>query len=644
MKLLVSNMMLVGCIAISLIMPKPCVMAASPSGKPAAVKAPPEKTATVDQLPALCLAAKALFHPLTKNNLLGAKKNLTDAVERLDQKMKSEGAEAAKTQKYLGWTDFQKNLALQTPDTAELRKVNERLLGGIQDSALVWYADVRVALRTYLEISAGLDNPNLKTDYEARLDRLAARLQSYIANPTAEAALPIGSDLSWLEDLRQAPEAIKAVREQLARPNLYAVISADLLNAGISARVSDVRKIRDCILGVDICGTGHTSGMTNVSLIPDPNKGVAETILRAKANTDSVGVRGKINVYSNSVSTIESRKRLLIDVNGLRAVSAVSRVGTDTTINDIQHDAGRRMVEHIAWNQACKKRDLAECIASEHTKAQINEQVDAEADKMIREANENFDSRFRNPLTRYNVFPQMVRFSTQKDAIRMVALEADASELAAPTAPPAVGAEADVVVQIHESMINNFATTALADNTLLKEKLYDLVLEVTRDPDRADEMTSGEGEWSMKFAHLQPLSVNFADDGIKIAFRGAEFYKDKNAPPYEAMNVSAEYKFEKTPAGYKATRGELEILPPRFAAGKGKQLSAGESGAIPVLRKRFQKMFAPEILIENMEVYGKWSNVGKLQPVRLISENGWLTIAWKRLPPDKPVEKSVASK
>jgi hypothetical protein len=628
-------------VAASLVLITTCVYAASPSPT-MAVKKTAEKVDSADKLPALALAAKSSFHAVTKAELQTGKTKLADAVSKLADKLDTEEPNAAELKKFLLWNDMRDELSKKQPDLAVLGKTAERFTGGHEGLAKVWFTDVRDSLKRYTKLAAGLDNPALKSEYETRMDRLSTRLAAYVAKPSAAAALEIRDDISWLEDLHQAPELIKAVRERLVQPNLYAQISSDLLNAGIGSQVDDVRKVRDCILRTDINGTAHTTGKTSLVLVPDPKKGVAEIVLKARANSNSVGAHGNINVFTTGVSTIEARKRILIDVNGIKALPACSNVDTNTCINDVSHNCGRQLIERAAWKQANKKLDLAECIASDHTSVQINQKVDDEAAKMLADANKSFDTRFRAPLKRYNVFPQTVRFSTLSDAIKMVALEADSTELAAPSIPPVLDAEADVKVQIHESMFNNFAATALADMCLDKETLYDLVLEVTEDADRADEMAGGEGNWMMKFAHWQPLSVEFVENGIKLVFRGSQFWKDKGAAPYEAMNVSAEYKIEKTEKGFKAVRGELVILPPRFASGKGENLSPGESGAIPLLKKRFQKMFAPEIVIEDIEIDGNWRNAGKLRPVRLICDNGWLSIAWNRIPLEKPAEKNVA--
>ena len=55
-----------------------------------------------------------------------------------------------------------------------------------------------------------------------------------------------------------------------------------------------------------------------------------------------------------------------------------------------------------------------------------------------------------------------------------------------------------------------------------------------------------------------------------------------------------------------------------------------------LLKKRFEKIFEPEILAKGMELSGRWKAVGKLVPVELVAQDGWLTIAWNRQPASKP--------
>jgi len=658
-------------LVLSLVLATPCAMAATPgskpsggqtaagkpspgkqvaakpaAGKPAAGKPAAAKLPPVDQLPALCREAKKTFRPLAKSDVAAARKDLVEAVGRLERKLKAEEkageADIAELKEFLLWSKMRKELARRQPDLAALGQVYAQYCSGRDGLAKVWFADVRLGLQRCLQVALALENPNLRADYEATLDTLATRLTAYIAQPTAEEALEIGPKIGWLEDLGQAPLVVKAVRYHLARPNLLGRASAGLVAAGIGGPVKDTRPICDCIMGTEIFGTAHSRGNTTVKLVPNTSRGIADTTLRATALSDTVGIHGKLSIYSTGVTGIYARKRLLIDVNGLAAQPATACADTSTSINDIQHCKGRRLIERMAWKRAGKQQGTAEYIASRHTEAQVSERVNAEAAQSIHQANNSFNLRLRNPLVRYKVFPQMARFSTTEKALHMVTREADPAELAAATAPPALSEQADLVVQVHESMINNLATTAMVDMSLTKDECYDLVLEVTRDADKAEEIAGGGGDWLLKFAHAQPLSVKFADNGVRVVLRGQQFYQDTKTQrkPHDAMNVAANYQFVETPEGFKAVRqGPLEILPPRFEAGKGKNLSAEESATVNLLDQRFKKIFKEEYPIETMVLKGKWSRAGKLRPFQLICENGWLAIAWRRIPPANTVAK-----
>jgi len=98
------------------------------------------------------------------------------------------------------------------------------------------------------------------------------------------------------------------------------------------------------------------------------------------------------------------------------------------------------------------------------------------------------------------------------------------------------------------------------------------------------------------------------------------------------MNVSATYKIEKSSKGFKLVRqGDIVVLPPDFIPGGGRTIDARRQVIRTLLRKRFEKVFEPEFLAEGFEPSGKWKAVGKMAPIQMDCQNGWLTIAWKRV-------------
>jgi hypothetical protein len=184
-------------------------------------------------------------------------------------------------------------------------------------------------------------------------------------------------------------------------------------------------------------------------------------------------------------------------------------------------------------------------------------------------------------------------------------------------------------LRVHESMINNLALDAIGGRTVHEDKLQAAVTDLLGHlPDKLKGDEDGQ-PFAITFARQKPISVTFADDGFKITIRGVEYRKGSNSS--SAMDISAAYKIEQSPKGFKAVRqGDIEIFPPGFVPGKSPQLDAQRQIMRTLLKKRFAKVFEPEFLGEGLELPGKWKAAGKLLPIQVECRDGWLVIAWRR--------------
>lgn len=587
----------------------------------------------MDQLPAACRAAKADFRPLTADDLQQAKAELAEAVARLDRRLHLAGANGAAWRKYLRWGQMQGQLRRGSElDLAVLDEVYKRYTAEHNGLELVWFVDVREALRRYRAIARNLDDPGLQARYEQLLEALAEHLQGYIARPTAEEALVIGGAVGQLEQARQAPALVRAIRHHLVRPNLRVEVSGALVAAGIARPVDQTQPVRDVILGTDIYGTGHTIGRTDVQLSPDAGRGAIDTVLSGIIETRNVGYRGPVRIYSNGTTRIDARKRLLIHATGLDSLPTASRAATRTRITGIRSRRGLRWVERIAWRRAAKQKRQAEYIASRHAEGRVNRRIDRQAAKTIGRANEVFVNKFRKPLLRRNLFPQQFRFATTRDAVRLVSLRADAGQLAAPGAPPETGRPCDLAICLHESMINNLAIRALAGTTIRQQGFEAAVIRwlgELPEPLRSDQ---DQSRWGVRFPRRgHPISVAFADGRFRVTVRAARYYRGDESHP--GMDVTAVYKIARTERGFKAVRqGDLKIFPPGFKPGGGKKIPARYMAIRTLLQRRFGRIFKKQIVGEGFVLPGNWSKAGKLRPIELACQNGWLTAGWKATP------------
>jgi hypothetical protein len=582
-------------------------------------------TIPLKELPEACRRAKAEFRPLTQADVEQAKNVLIEALDRLDQRLAQADGNGAVWGKYLELKTLRDQLGqAKGPDKEVLgNTLNRRFNSGHEGLELVWFLDTQKALQSYLAMTNAVGNADIRAEFERRLDKLAANLEAFEAKPTTENTLVISESIRWLEAARQTPALVAAIQQRFVQPNLLGEVSPAVLGAGIVEAVDDTTAIRDCILGTDIYGTAHTVGQTIIELPTDPNLGVIDTLFSGTTTSENVGYHGPVTIHSNATTTLSARKRLWINSGGLSSYSSASTATTEVQICDIQSNKDRAMIERMAWKRADKQKSDAEYIASRHAEERLNERIDQQAAKSLDRANQAYVDKFHRPFTERKLFPQELRFSTTERGISVLGVQAGEGKLAAPAAPPPVVEGAEMSLRIHESMINNLAFDALAGRTVYEEKVQAAVTDALGHlPEKMKGDEDGK-PWAITFAPRQPISVTFADDGFEITIRGERFIKGNDH--VAKMNISAVYKIEKTEHGFKAVRqGNVKVAPP------GAKKGGVQVGAAVLLKKRFEKIFQPEILGEGFELPGKWKAAGKMLPIQVLCRDGWLVIGWKR--------------
>ncbi|HYW78546.1 MAG TPA: hypothetical protein VE890_03180, partial [Thermoguttaceae bacterium] len=498
--------------------------------------------------------------------------------------------------------------------------------------------DVHEALRSYRNTARSIDNPRLQPTYEALLDALAEHIEAYASEPTAEEALVIGQAVGQLEDVRQVPQLVRAIRHHFAKPNVFVDVSANLIAAAMSTPVDETGPVRDHILGADIRGTGHTTGQLSVSLLPDVDRAAIDMVLLTTTESQTVGRKGGVRVYNDGTTAIGTRKWVWLDEQGFTTVPAVSRATTKTTITGIRSERGSSIIENAARKRAGKQKREAEHIGSRHAEQRSNSRTDQEVGERLCQANSQFIEKFRTPLVNRKLFPQQLRFSTTEQALQIVGLQTDASRLAAATPPPKLPEGADIALRLHQSMVDNFAAGALAGRTLDDQQLRQIVVDLLGEvPERLDVEEEDAEQWAVSFDRIRPITVSFDDEMLTLVIRGRKYFKGKTA--YPAMDITAIYKVEPTEQGFKAIRqGDLQVFPPGFDPQGDETLSTSRVVIRRLLQRRMAQFLAEEIELGDFVVPDEMQAVGKLRPLSMTSESGWLTARWAMVPLDPPTD------
>ena len=216
----------------------------------------------------LARAAKARFQPLRADHATQAKAQLQRGIQRLEQALRRGSPKNAQQWKeYLQWDEMMAELAKsEGPDVRQLGGIAAKYYEDYGSLELPVFTQVRDDLVAYLAALATTGDPRLAENYQVQLDSLIEKLPQYDANPTTELRQQIGQLLGWLENARQSPSLVAAVRQRNWKPNLYAEISERLVSQGMGDAVSEESDVQDCIIGhVDLsdvrrCAAARTCG------------------------------------------------------------------------------------------------------------------------------------------------------------------------------------------------------------------------------------------------------------------------------------------------------------------------------------------------------------------------------------------------
>lgn len=601
-----------------------------------------------DQLPALVRGAREQFSPVTGTELSRARRRLSAAVARLDRFLASSERGGA-WRRFLGWQELSAESAAggsESPSAAgPLAELRRRFTSGYRGLELPEFAHVERALDQLMRQARLAGDAKAPERYVTLVDALAQRIERWqTRRDEARAELrDIGRVLGWLEDHGQAVDLVPVVRARLSHPNLYALVSSDVVRHAVQRDVSRTTRIADCILGTSIRGVGQTQGTVQVVLAPDPRRATFDAIFTGTTRTNTSGVNGPALIRARGQTQIQATKRMRFDVTGMTTLPTVAHARTRTQITGIGSTAPGlrgRLVTRIARKRAAKSKGQAEAIGSRKAERQFSSQFDSEAVALLDKANDTYFTRLRRPLFERQQFPERLEFTTTSQRVRVLALQANHNQLAAQTPPPPLTGQPTLAVQIHESAINNTTFGLFAGETLTQERMEELAVELLGRVPEELKTESDQEPWSITFDALEPVVVRFDETGLEITVKGTRYTSGDGR--YGAMNVTGRYQFAEAPSGWVLRRNEeLEILPPGFVPGE-QRLGLRQTILRNLLKRRFGKLFQPEIQIDGFVLPEALRNAGTFYHTQHHLGGGWLVLGWRNDPTKLPAEPAVA--
>lgn len=585
-----------------------------------------------EQLAEVVRGAQDEFRPVTEADVEQARQQVLQAMAAVDNYLTPGTANTAAWKEYLQWEELRAQLQPgTTADLQVLGSVYRRLTENHTGLELSIFRNLAEALQHYGDLAALAGQEGLERWFQGQLERLAGALEQYPHEPDLENRSAISESLGRFTSLGLVPQIVDAVKFHYSRPNLWADVSVELLGAGFRDDVSRPTDVYDYILGTKIVGEGYTTGDVQLRLIPSYRRAVLETLMTGNTASKTRGYNGPVVIHSKGNTGLAARKWIFLEPEGVRAPGATASAVTETVTTGIS--AGH-LVRHIASRRIAKQRDQANAIASQHAEARLARNVDEEASELVTNANREYQNRFRYPLLRRDEYPALLAFTTTWDGLSAVALQANRSQLGAPTSPPPVAGDFDLTVRLHETLPNNAAEAMLGGRTFESDEVRERIVELRGSLPPELEDGDDEEPWSITFARRNPVTLDFADGQVTLTIRGQRYTSGDRQ--FGAMNVGAVYRIESTDEGLRLMReGELQIFPPGFDPETGR-LGAGDVALRRILQRRFSRLFPETVDLEGFDLPGRWARAGRLQPVLMQSGSGWLQVGWNIAPPAPP--------
>jgi hypothetical protein len=575
-----------------------------------------------------------------------AQQRFTQAIDHLEQFLKTGAPEKEKGWKeFLRWDDLRELASETSVDAREAGKLLALFEGEQSGLERSEFRRVARTLRKRIELSQLTRQTSGAERFQKRMEQLVEALKSHREAPTNDSLATINSTLLWLHQIGQYPEIIGMFRHQFNRPNIYLGISDRFIAQQLGDIIERCEPVVRCFEGSTIRACANTCGDVSAVLMPCDNGAMIQLIFRGTIYSRGVAQKRRVYVGNSNQTEICGVKNLFLMESGICDCPACANANTisQTCGICVDRNFGRRLIARGANRKANESRCRAQDFASNDACCNLRQRMDKEAMENLAKTNPQL-AKLRQQLRDYEVYPDSVHiFSTTTD-IHIHSKSLSRMGLSALTAPPAAVPSGDLVVQAHQSIVNDVLTERLGglkiDNqtivTLLEKYKIPVPEELKKGskvsmkngeavqgaqaPEGNDEESDSDEAWSMTFDRDLPATVTFDEGMIRIGVRGRKFARADQVIN-ERINISAAYRIVREPNGDVSLVREGEVLV-EFVGGR-ERLSTRQLSYKVFLERKFGAMFQAKISKDQLPKSEATERLDQFTVDSVDATNGW---------------------
>ena len=583
----------------------------------------------IAQLQRLTDELKANPRSITESDRNRSQRLLLDAVvdlqRRLPREFDRETANDWSTTFQLA--ELRATLGQRTPNSELLEAVQNVFLTDKEGIHWVTFDGLRTALRRYQTVAQMLREDS----YERRLtnvcDRIVEYIETYSEGRDPLYFVTLSNAVMWLDDVSAFDPRVARLAE-LARlassgVNVRLQVGKDFVAAGFTQEIAEELDVDEVILGTRVIGNGMLSGVTSAELAPSPNRAAIRVIADATLETHTDGSQRMVTLKNHTTGTLRGEKQILFSADEISTTPARTRANLDAQLSDIRINAGP-LVRLIARGQIDTRRDDSLAEASRRAERRMNVRMNEEIDANVEELNEKYQ-KIRDAMNRAGLFPRVWNLSSSTEQIDWSILLGNRYQPSAPLPAPAVNSTNGLVVQVHQSALNNILTILLAGRFVDEERFSERVSEFLDETPEFLQRRSDETPAKVSFDGRVPVDVLFVDNKIRVVVRLNDIQVMDNAGRSFTITVEYQIKMEEGIIVFEQT--EAEAFPAGFRPDSGVSLSATQTVIRSYLMRRLGEL-PKRYEAEPLNLGGRWEGTGQLIPQFASTEKGWLTLVW----------------
>lgn len=528
------------------------------------------------------------------------------------------------TREYRGWRTFLglDDLAAECRKTSNLElaarsQLARRILGRMESPLLSDSQQAFLKTEPFTPFRQALRGwVNEPVDYAELLDHL----ENYEFSGDPEDATQVARAyqiLRW-SSAASVEEFASELNSHYRNANLRISISEVLLNRLLPKQESMEEPVNDRIAGARIFGRSRTSTDLRVVLIPDQSRwrvgleAFGEVDSRTSANS------GPATFFNQGRSRYQARKMLLIDRRGIHLDAAEADADPQSNLTGMETDFdGLPVINVLARAIARQQYDKSAASSRWQIRRMIanraSERLDEEVDRSLREAGEEFDRRFYQPLASLDLNPVAVDLNTMADRLVVRYRLAGDEQLASHTPRPQAPETALFSLQLNESAINNL----LLQLELGKREytIAELLTKIAHRFERDDYQPPADlPDATILFAENQPVRIECIDDRILLTLNFRELRSGRHV--WKNFVVRAYYR--------PVTEGRNAS----FVRDGHVMISMQRKKLLNGLRAVFSKVLAQQPEIDLLgDKFRNHEAFQDLQVIQYVARHGWIGMA-----------------